>query len=101
MDSRARAVADTLIDFYAGFDSTDSESEQRISFEASLARLNDNVAEGVASDGDDGVTLDFTPLLLANGTTLMWLVEQLAEASGRSKEELVFDLRAFLDSQVE
>ena len=97
MDSATRRVADTFIDFYVGFSSSEISAEQEASFNTSIDRLG---SDGVIVDEDDDgfVSLDFTPLMIATTSSYTWLFHQLAKATGQSQEELVFDLRQHLDT---
>jgi len=96
MDATARSAAELLIDFYAGFAASDDESEQARAFETSLRRLNEGDVVAATQSDDGNLTLDFTPLLLATGVSFQWLIDQLAAATGKDSEELVFDLREFI-----
>lgn len=98
MNAAMRDTAHTLIDFWAGNTASDDEDTQRAAFETTLGRLNE-VEAIVATQTDEGeLTLDFTPLLLASSVTYHWLFDRLSAASGKSQEELTYDLRSFIDS---
>lgn len=97
MDAASRQTAQALIDFYAGFASSDDEAEQRAAFETSMAVLNEGDALIATMDDNGELSLDFTRLLLATGVALQWLMERLQSATGESEELLTFELRAFID----
>lgn len=97
MDLSSRKTAHTLLDFYGGFAASEDLAEQELAFTTSMARLN-SVEAITASQNEEGtLSLDFTPVLLASGVTYQWLFDRLSSATGRSSEELAFELRAFID----
>ena len=98
MDANTRKTAHTLLDFYAGFAASDSEEEQENAFKTSMQRLNEGDAILASTDDEGNLTLDFGPVLLASGVTYQWFIGRLASASGKTEEELTFELREFIDS---
>jgi hypothetical protein len=98
MDNKAKQSAEVLLDFYAGYAASDDESLQEAAFNAALARFNEVDAFSVTMTADDEAQIEITPLLLASGVTMQWLVDRLASASERSEEEILFDLRHFIEN---
>lgn len=96
MDDNAKRTADVLLDFYAGFAASEDDQVREASFNTALGRFNDVGAFSITMTDEDVAQVEVTPLLLASGITTLWLVERLAEASDKSEEEVLFELRQFI-----
>lgn len=99
MDVQTQRTAQVLIDFYAGFAASDDLALQEAAFATALSGFQDTDAFSITMVGKDEANVDITRLLIASGVTLQWLVDRLASASGRAAEEIVFELRHFIESQ--
>jgi hypothetical protein len=100
MDDRTRVTANTLVGFYTVLFASADVSEQETAFVTTGENLNMSEAISVANNDVD-LALDYTRLLEATSTTYSWLFERLSSSSAKSEEELVFDLRTFIDGLVE
>lgn len=96
METPTRAAAHTLLDLFSSMQSGNTIEQER-AFEVSMQRLNEAEAFTGTQSEEGLLSLDLTPILIATGISYVWLFEQLADATGRSIEELTFDLRAFVD----
>ncbi|GIT82069.1 hypothetical protein LLS1_37380 [Leifsonia sp. LS1] len=96
MDDNAKRTADVLLDFYAGFAASEDEQVREAAFNTALSRFNDVGAFSITMTDEHVAQVEITPVLLATGTTTLWLVDRLAAASNKSEEEVLFDLRQFI-----
>lgn len=100
MNAQTRSAAHILLDLYSSSQTGDGAGKER-AFGVSMQRLNETDAL-TASQNDDGeLALDITPILTAAGISYQWLFDQLEAATGRSLEELTFELRTVIDSLTE
>lgn len=99
MDESAKKTAQVLLDFYSGFDSSKDADEEDLAFDTAITRLEDAGAFSVEIDeeDDDAMEIEITPLLIGSTVAVQWLIGQLSAATDYSEEEILFDLRHFID----
>ena len=100
MDESAKKTAQVLLDFYSGFDSSEDADEEDLAFDTAITRLEEAGAFSVEideEDDDDAVEIEITPLLIGSTVAVQWLIGQLSAATDYSEEEILFDLRHFID----
>lgn len=97
MDESSKKTAQVLLDFYSGIAlAQDADDEDRV-FDDAFEGLEAAEAFTVDVDDDDEVELDVTPLLIGTTVTTQWLISQLAAATDYSEDEILFDLRDFIN----
>ena len=101
LDAAARKTAHTLLDFHSGFVGSEAEADKMRSFATSMGHLNEEAAIVATQDDKGNLALDFTPVLLASGVSYQWLFTRLAAATGRAEAALAFELREFIDGQLD
>ena len=99
MDESAKQTAQVLLDFYSGFDASEDADEEDLAFDTAITRLEEAGAFSVEIDDedDDDVEIEITPLLIGSTVAVQWLIGQLSAATDYSEEEILFDLRHFID----
>ncbi|WP_430869023.1 hypothetical protein [Demequina aurantiaca] len=97
MDESAKLTAQVLLDFYANAADARDQLDEDKAFDDAFTGLEEAGAFTVEVDDDDEVQLDVTPLLLGTTVTLQWLIGQLAKAVDYTEEEILFDLRTFIE----
>lgn len=96
MEKDAKTTAQVLLDFYASAAAAAGPTEEDKAFDDALEGLEDSGAFTVEVDEDDEVHLEITPLLIGTTITTQWLIGQLSAATDYSQEEILFDLRDFI-----
>lgn len=97
MDKSTKKTARVLLDFYSNVAAADDPLDEDKAFDDALLGLEEAGAFSVEVDEHDEVQLEITPLLIGSTVTLQWLISQLSEATDYSEEEILFDLRHFID----
>jgi hypothetical protein len=94
---KGRLAAHVLIDGVVA-----SKSEYEGAADLAYQRLNELDTIPVHVDGGDpeadlNIDIDLSNILGASLITISWLVEQLATETGRSRENILFALREYVD----
>lgn len=97
MNQNTRDVAQVLVDLYSGYLASEDADEEHAAFDTAMGRLNGVDAVIATMDDNDGLSLDFTPILTASNMILMWVLDRLSQAGGEAEEALLFDLRSFVE----
>lgn len=87
-----------LLDFSVSFDPDAPPGTSEVAYSANLARLMEIDAVTATMDDDDVVTLQVGPLLNSAVTLIHLLIGRESAFRGVEREEIVMDLREFLDS---
>jgi hypothetical protein len=97
----ARSAAHVLIDAVMAYEVDEEDDDANIAaMDLALTRLGEiHAVTVVRSDVDDSVEVDATNLAAPAVLSMMWLMDQLADATGSSREEIAAGLREFLDSE--
>jgi hypothetical protein len=97
MDESAKKTAQVLLDFYSSLSSAQGELDEDLAFDNAFTGLEEAESFSVEVDEDDEAQIEITPLLVGTTVTTQWLIGQLAMATDYSEEEILFDLRTFVD----
>ncbi|GAA1448848.1 hypothetical protein [Leifsonia poae] len=93
-----RQIAHVLIDAVMAYDADGDDTQNARAVSLALETLGDLGAVTVTTHPDaDTVRVDASDLLGATIVSMLWLVDQLAEATGSSEEEVAAALREFMD----
>jgi hypothetical protein len=95
-----RLAGHVLIDAVMAYDVDGEDSDANIdAMDFALTRLGEIHAVTVSRSKDgDSVQVDASNLVAPAVLSMIWLIDQLADATGSSHEEVAARLREFLDS---
>jgi hypothetical protein len=96
----ARLAGHVLIDAVMAYEVGEEDDNANIAaMDLALTRLDElHAVIVVRSDVNDSVQVDASNLAAPAVLSIMWLIDQLADATGSSHEEVAAGLREFLDS---
>lgn len=106
MDESVIGSARVLLDLVSVANAESSDDEGELAVATAFGRLTEIGAITIGAEsvetGDDEndeleVTVDLTPLLSGTSLTLTWLLSELADARGVELEQVLFDVRAFVE----
>lgn len=93
---QGRQAAHVLIDAVVAAD-VDAPEASNLAYQR-LLEVKAFTVNVVDDGGDLDVTVDMSDLLGATLITIGWLAEELAKCDGRSKEQILFQLREYVDT---
>ncbi|MBO9039859.1 MULTISPECIES: hypothetical protein [Curtobacterium] len=89
-------AANILLDLVSGYDPAADHDTNARAFGATVTSLNDAGVVVARLTSDDALDLYMDPLFVGSGWTHRWLLDQLADATGKDKDTLLFELREYV-----
>jgi hypothetical protein len=95
-----RLAGHVLIDAVMAYDIDQEDEDANLAaMDLALARLGElHAVSVIRSEHDDSVQVDASNLVAPAVLCMIWLIDQLSDATGSSHEALAARLREFLDS---